>query len=801
MATQMLERAVRIDLPIEGMTCSACVARLENALTRTPGVEAADVNLALERASVAFDGNATDAGMLTDVVVRTGFEVRMEQRTFGVEGMTCAACSARVEKVLRREPGVVDADVNLALERATVTAASGCVTADALAERVERAGYRLVAAPAGVGDAVEDPAGERRQDAERRTVLVSAALTLPMVVGMVFVAFGYDDLHLMPAAEVLLTTPIQFVIGARFYRAAFAALRTGGANMDVLVVLGTTAAYVYSWYLLLALGPAADGELYFEASAVIITLVLLGKYLESKAKRATTSAIRQLMDLRPPRARVRRQDGTVEERDVMRVAVGDAVVIRPGERIPVDGTVTVGESEVDESLLTGESVPVAKGVGDTVTGGAVNTVGYLEIRTTAVGADSTLARIVRLVEDAQRGKARVQRLVDRVSQVFVPIIVVIAVATCATWLATTGNVEASLIAAVSVLVIACPCALGLATPTAIMTGTGAAARAGILIKDVDTLEQAPAVTTLVLDKTGTLTVGSPAVTEVLAWQGSEEQLLALAAGLQGPSEHPLAKAVAACARSRGIEPLPIAGFRNHVGRGVSALVDGTQVRIGNRDFVGEIAGEQAVPAHGGFADASSTIVWIADEHGSRGALAFSDTLRPDAKDAVAMLLALGVHPVILSGDAAPVVRRVAEEVGIAEAHAGMRPDQKVEWMRERMAHGECVAMVGDGINDAPALAAASVGFALGSGTDIAMETAGITLMRPALSLIPAAIKAGRATFRKIKQNLFWAFVYNVIGIPAAALGYLSPTLAGAAMAFSSVCVVSNSLLLRRWKPA
>ena len=785
-----------LDLPIEGMTCGACVARLEDALVQAPGVVEANVNLALERASVSFDGSATNASTLAEVVARTGFDVRTERQTFPVEGMTCAACSARVETVLLGEPGVVDADVNLALERATVTTASGCVTPDALASRVDKAGYRLVVER----EQTEQPdvdAGEDRLAAERRTVIVSIVLTMPMVVGMVFASFGYDEIHLMPAGDVLLTTPVEVLIGARFYRAAYRALRTGGANMDVLVVMGTTAAYVYSWYLLLTLGSAADGELYFEASAVIITLVLLGKYLESRAKNATTSAIRQLMDLRPPTASVRRSDGSEEAVPAARVMVGDVVVVRPGERVPVDGEVISGISEVDESLLTGESVPVAKAAGDGVTGGAVNTVGHLEVRTTALSEDSTLARIVRLVEAAQSGKARVQRLVDRVSRVFVPVVVGIAVLTCAAWLAVTGNFEASLIAAVSVLVIACPCALGLATPTAIMTGTGAAARAGILIKDVDTLERAPTLSTVVFDKTGTLTVGRPQVTEVRVFGGTENELLTLAAAVQDLSEHPLAKAVVNHARGRGIEPPPATDFRNHVGRGVSGYVDGMEIRAGNREFV---SGEGIPPDLDWDSKEGGTVVWVSDEDGVRGALLCRDALRPEAPAAVERLRTMGVRPVILSGDAASAVWRLASEVGVEEAHARVLPDEKAAFVQERVAAGERVAMVGDGINDAPALAAADVGFAIGTGTDVAMETAGVTLMRPSPTLIPAALDASRATFRKIKQNLFWAFVYNVIGIPAAALGYLSPTLAGAAMAFSSVCVVSNSLLLKRWKP-
>ena len=790
--------STHLDLVIDGMTCSGCVGHVEKALTRAPGVLSADVNLATERAAVVIDGT-TDAAMLTEIVARAGYAVRTEARTYPVQGMTCGACSARVESVLGQEPGVVAADVNLALEQATVTLLPGTVTAEGLERRLDRAGYRLVvdSGPDGDrdadGEADTEAEDQRRLDAEKRTVLTASILTAPMVVGMVFVLLGYDDIHLMPAAEVLLATPIQFVLGARFYRAAFNALRGGRANMDVLVVMGTTAAYVYSWYLLTALGEAADGELYFEASSVIITLVLLGKYLESRAKRATTSAIRQLMDLRPATARVRRSDGQWEDAPAAEIRPDDVVMVRPGERIAVDGEVIAGASEVDESLLTGESLPVAKGIGDHVTGGAVNASGYLEVRTTMVGAQSTLARIVRLVTDAQHGKAGVQRLVDRVSQVFVPTVVAFAAVTFAVWLFASGDFETSLIAAVCVLVIACPCALGLATPTAIMVGTGTAARAGILIKDVDTLERAPHVDTVIFDKTGTLTMGRPAVTAVTALQGDESDVVRLAAAVQQASEHPLAKAIVDYAQREGIESPAVTDFRNHVGQGVSGHVAGTLVRIGNADFVG------AVPDGG--SRTGETTVWVADETGVRGAIRLTDPVRPTAREAVAELKAAGMHTVLLSGDTPAVAEHLGVAVDVDEALGGVQPGRKAEAVNARMAKGECVAMVGDGINDAPALATADVGIAMGTGTDIAMETAAVTLMRPDPKLIPAAIDVSRATLQKIKHNLFWAFVYNVVGIPLAALGYLSPTLAAAAMALSSVCVVSSSLMLRRWRPA
>ena len=807
-----MSAVLELHLPVKGLRDAAGASALEAALARAPGVRQAAADVAARSVAVAMDERDATALALTDAVAEAGFEVETEQRMFPVEGMHCANCVARVEKTLAEAPGVLGVDVNLALEKATVTAFSGALAPRSLAERLDRAGYVLRLAPA-VSQAREQQAAQAQQrlDGERRLVATSALLTLPMVVGMVFQAFGYDDIHLMPAAEVLLATPIQFLIGARFYRGAWQALRARSPNMDVLVALGTSAAYCYSWYLLLALGEAAQGALYFEASAVIITLVLVGKHLESRAKRATTDAIRKLMELRPARARLRRPGGDVEV-PVDEVAVGDVALVRPGERVPVDGEVVDGASEVDESLLTGESLPVPKRVGDLVTGGGVNTVGHLEVRATAVGADGTLARIARLVEDAQGGKARVQRLVDRVSGVFVPVVIAIAIVTFAAWQFATGNFEAALIASVSVLVIACPCALGLATPTAIMTGTGAAARAGILIRDVDTLERAPRITAVVFDKTGTLTAGRPQATAVVplrdgrpsaaaadpdaaaAADTAAADLLRIAASVQQTSEHPLAKAVLAAAQARGIAPMPVADFRNHVGLGVSGRVDGEDVRIGNAAFVPEAASAKLDLG-------AQTVSWVAVGNTLRGALAFADAPRAGAGQAVERLRAMDIRVVVLSGDAPEVVRRLADDLGIDDARGGVRPQDKAAVVRELAAAGECVAMVGDGVNDAPALAAADVGIAVGGGTDIAMETAGVTLMRPDPTLVAGAVVAARVTFRKIKQNLFWAFVYNVLGLPAAALGYLSPALAGAAMAFSSVCVVANSLLLRRWKPA
>jgi Cu+-exporting ATPase len=603
--------------------------------------------------------------------------------------------------------------------------------------------------------------------------------------------------------ELALATPVQFVIGARFYRAAWKALRAGAANMDVLVALGTSAAWGYSLWLLATLGPAAStGRLYFEASVVIVTLVLLGKYLEARAKRGTTAAIRQLMDLRPRSARVQRADGSEVEVPVAALRAGDVVAIRPGERVPVDGEVLAGASEVDEALITGESLPVTKAAGSRVTGGAINGSGLLVVRATAVGADSTLARIIRLVENAQAGKAPVQRLVDRISAIFVPVVVAIAAVTFGVTFAVAGAFEPAFVAAVSVLVIACPCALGLATPTAIMTGTGAAARAGILIKDVASLERAHRIDTVVFDKTGTLTEGRPRVVEIVTTGGDGDELLQLAASVQRASEHPLARAVMARASDAGLAMLPVDDFRNHVGQGVVGTVAGRQLAIGSAAFLTS-RGIDLAPATGTadrWRTEARTVVWVADGSRLLGGFAIADPLRAESAAAVASLRALGVRTLLLSGDAPPVAEAIGREVGVDEARGGVAPDGKATAISGRQAAGATVAMVGDGINDAPALAAADVGIAMGSGTDIAMETAGVTLMRADPRLVAGAIAASRATFRKIRQNLFWAFIYNIVGIPLAAFGFLTPALAGAAMAASSVSVVGNSLLLRRWKP-
>lgn len=801
------------DMPVQGMTCSACATRLEKALMRATGIVNAGVNFALERADVSFDSEETNIGAIAEVVRNAGFEVPEETFSFGVGGMTCSACAGRVEKALAQVPGVLEANVNIVLERADVrtvaAAAGGAGTLDRLMKAVRTAGYEPQVSGTAELQADADRQHREREDAklakEKGILVLSMVLTAPLVLHMVLKFLGFEFEH-EPAVEVLIATVVQFIIGARFYKAAFNALRARSANMDVLVVMGTTAAYTYSWYLIATLGPDAAGKLYFEASAVIITLVLLGKFMEARAKRGTTAAIRQLMDLRPETARVKQADGSEVQLSIGEVVAGNIVIVKPGERIPVDGEVVAGYSEVDEALITGESLPVPKNIEDPVTGGAINGTGLLELRATNVGEDSTLARIIHLVENAQAGKAPVQRLVDRISQVFVPVVVSIAVVTFAGWYLVGGVFEPALIAAISVLVIACPCALGLATPTAIMTGTGAAARAGILIKDVESLERAHRLNAIIFDKTGTLTIGKPAISAIHAFtsqtfKGEENDVLRAAATVQQGSEHPLARAMLDRAEELGIVLPDVTDFQSHTGLGVTATAEEHEIVCGNIGMLHDRDIKPIEPERAHELEAqANTVVWVAVDGQVIGMIAIADLLRPEAVDAVEALRALGTRTLMLSGDAERVATQVGSEVGVDESRGLVKPDQKALAIEELHEQGFMVGMIGDGINDAPALAAADVGIAMGTGTDIAMETAGITLMRPDPRLVAAAISASRVTFRKIKQNLFWAFVYNVVGIPLAAAGILTPTIAGAAMALSSVSVVSNSLLLRGWRP-
>ncbi|WP_175922587.1 heavy metal translocating P-type ATPase [Burkholderia latens] len=830
-----------IELDIDGMTCASCVSRVEKALAKVPGVARASVNLATERATVDAAPDVS-APQLAAAVQQAGYGATPVAVTppagdaptppaastcleLDIGGMTCASCAGRVEKALAAVPGVARASVNLATERASV---QGNSTLDAatLIAAVTTAGYRasLAVVPEAAAAAVTDaratdpaqtPDARKRREAirERNLVIGSAVLSAPLVAPMLVAPFGIDAM-LNGWLQLVLASIVQFGFGARFYRAAWHAVKARTGNMDLLVALGTSAAFGLSLWMLLR-DPAHPGHLYFEASAVIVTLVRFGKWLEARAKRQTTDAIRALNALRPDRARVV-EHGVERDVPLAQVRVGTIVSIRPGERVPVDGRIVSGRSHVDESLITGESLPVPKDDGDPVTAGSINGEGALVVETTAIGAETTLARIIRLVESAQAEKAPIQRLVDRVSEVFVPAILGIAVLTLIGWLIAGAGAETAILNAVAVLVIACPCALGLATPAAIMAGTGVAARHGVLIKDAQALELAQRTTVIAFDKTGTLTEGKPSVTAFDAVGIPREQALALAAAVQRQSDHPLARAVVAAydadvaARAGAVAgsagAVVAADARAVAGRGVEARVDGQLLALGStrwRDELGIVVPPELDARAAELERAGNTISWLMRADAPRAPLAliaFGDTVKPGARDAITALSARGVASVLVTGDNRGSAAAVAASLGIGEVHAQVLPDDKARVVAElKRTHGGIVAMAGDGINDAPALAAADVGIAMATGTDVAMHTAGITLMRGDPALVADAIDISRRTYRKIQQNLFWAFVYNLIGVPLAAFGLLNPVIAGAAMAFSSVSVVTNALLLRRWK--
>jgi P-type Cu+ transporter len=723
---------------------------------------------------------------------------------FSVEGMTCASCVGRVERAVRRLPVVADVSVNLATGLARVTFTTNEPEIDVVTAAVTKAGYGVTAKPVELAD-------ENKGEESRRALLhvgVSALLTLPLFCGMLLHLAGSPAM--LPGWLALaLATPVQFWLGSGFYRTGWKAVRAGAGNMELLVALGTTAAYGLSLYLLIrAWIVGGVPALYFDASAMVITLILFGKWLEARAKRQTGAALRALTALRPERARRREADGTEREVPVASVAVGDLVVIRPGERIPVDGLVVEGSSATDDSMLTGESLPVPKCLGDQVIGGAINGEGLLVVETSAVGAESTLARVVRLVETAQAAKAPIQKTVDRVAAVFVPVVLGLAALTfLGQWLVG-GQVAPAILAAVAVLVIACPCGLGLATPTAVMAGTGVAAKHGILIKDAETLETARRVDTVMFDKTGTLTEGNPSIVAIEAAEGmTGTEILRLAAGLQQGSEHPLAKAVRTRAAAEAIL-VPLASAAKALpGRGVAAMVEERFLVLGSRRVLEDYGLDPAALAvcAARLQEEGRTVSWLAepDAKTSRilGLIAFGDAIKPSARSAVAALRAQGLHVAMLTGDNEGSAKVAAEALGIDDVRAEILPEHKAEAVKALRQAGRIVAMVGDGINDAPALAEADLGIAMATGSDVAMHTAGVTLMRGDPALVADAFDISRRTIGKIRQGLFWAFIYNVIGIPLAASGHLNPVIAGAAMAFSSVSVVSNALLLRGWRPA
>ncbi|MEC5384236.1 heavy metal translocating P-type ATPase [Uliginosibacterium sp. H3] len=790
-----------LGLPVSGMTCASCAARVEKALRAVHGVSEASVNLATERVNVTLDAQ-TETEVLVAAIRRAGYDVPTTNTDLAIDGMTCASCVARVEKALLKLDGVEAVDVNLATERAHVV--SHAVSEEDLIAAIARAGY----AATSINE--ESPAPAPMRDTQKWMLLASALLTLPLVMPMLGSASGRD--WMLPGLwQWVLATPVQFVCGARFYRAGWRALKAGAGNMDLLVALGTSAAYGLSVYQLLVgsahAAHAGPTHLYFEASAAVITLVLLGKWLETRAKRSTTEAIRALQKLRPETARVRK-DGTEQDVPAAQLRVGDIVIVRPGERIAADGHIIEGRSHVDESLLTGESLPVPKNIGDVVTGGAVNGEGLIALAVGAVGAASQLAHIIALIENAQAKKAPIQRQVDKVSAIFVPVVLGLALLTLLGWWLIGGDLEHAILNAVAVLVIACPCALGLATPAAIMAGTGVAARRGILIKDAEALEIAHDVRAVMFDKTGTLTVGKPELIVLESVGGQRDAALAMAAAIQSGSEHPLAKAVVAEAQRQSLTLPAASEVTVEAGRGIGARIGAGDSRrhivIGSPRWMSELqVNTTALAAHAeAQQDQGHTVSWMADLTGQPtllAMLAFGDKVRPESTAAIRTLTARGIAAVLVTGDHASSAATAATQLGLTEVRAEVLPADKATIVAELRQKFGKVAMVGDGINDGPALAAADVGFAMGGGTDVAMQAAGVTLMRSDPRLVADTIDISRRTWHKIRQNLFWAFIYNIIGIPLAAAGQLDPVIAGAAMALSSVSVVSNALLLKRWR--
>jgi Cu+-exporting ATPase len=792
--------ALRLDLPLAGMTCAACAARIEKSLNKLPGV-AASVNFAAESARVTLQPNLTTPAAVVEAIRRTGYSVPEQVAEFQIYGMTCVACATRIEKALNKLEGV-EAAVNFASERARVRYLPGLATPELLAATIRKTGYEAV-------ERVEANAEEekaRRADAYRgelRLLWISIALSLPLLLQM-FSMFGQEHSELLPRwLQLALATPVQFWIGRRFYVGGYKALRGGGANMDVLVALGTTVAYSLSAVVTLA--GLRHQHVYFEASAVIITLVMLGKLLEARAKLGTSAAIEALIRLQPKTARVER-DGALIEVPVASMQIGDVFIVRSGESIPVDGLVATGESGVDESMLTGESLPIHKRAGDKVYAGTLNQQGLLRCRAAGVGAATMLAGIIRLVREAQGTKAPIQRLADQVAGVFVPVVVAISALTFALWWGIGGELAPALVNAVAVLVIACPCALGLATPTAIMVGTGRGAQVGVLVKNAVALERAEKIRTLIVDKTGTLTEGKPVVTDAVPAAGfSVRDLVVAAASLESGSAHPLAHAVLEYAKQQAIEPVPMRDFHSVTGKGVQAVLDvpalGEEqtLLLGAPDFLaaGGLPVDAAAIAR--LVGEGKTVIAVGGAGRILGYLAIADKLRPSSREAVARLKRMGIEVVMLTGDNAETAKAIADAAGVANYRAQVLPGDKAAAVAEFKTAGQVVGMVGDGVNDAPALAAADVSFAIGAGSDVAIEAADIALMRNDLLSVVDAISLSRATLGKIRQNLFFAFIYNVLGIPFAAAGMLNPVIAGAAMALSSVSVVSNSLLLRRWR--
>ncbi|WP_145949414.1 heavy metal translocating P-type ATPase [Paenibacillus sp. Y412MC10] len=795
-------------LQITGMTCAACANRIEKGLNKLEGVSSANVNFALEKASVTYDPGKVGVDKLEETIKKLGYDTAKEVVDFNLEGMTCAACANRIEKGLSKLPGVSNASVNFAMETARVEYSPADISVSDMQNKVKQLGYKAVTKQEN-----KKTVDHRKQEIkhQKRLLLLSAILSLPLLWSMVahfsFTSWIYmPEILMNPWFQLILATPVQFYVGKHFYVGAYKALRNGSANMDVLVSLGTSAAYFYSLYLTIdwftAGANAHHGpSLYYETSAILITLVIMGKLFESLAKGRTSEAIKSLMGLQAKTALVVR-DGQEITIPVDEVIVGDMVLVRPGDKVPVDGVVLEGTSSVDESMLTGESLPVEKTAGDAVIGATINKNGMLRIKATKVGKEPALAQIIKVVEEAQGSKAPIQRVADVISGIFVPIVVGIAVVAFLVWyfLVTPGEFAEALEKAIAILVIACPCALGLATPTSIMAGSGRAAELGILFKGGEHLEQTHKIDAIILDKTGTVTKGKPELTDVLT-EIDEGDFLRFVGAAEKNSEHPLAEAIVTGIQERNISLPGTEAFEAIPGYGIQAVVEGKELLIGTRRLLEkyDVDAIHAYETMSRLEETGKTAMLVAIDKQYAGMVAVADTIKETSKEAVQRLKGMGIQVIMITGDNERTAKAIAAQVGIDHVRAEVLPEGKAEEVKALQAQGKTVAMVGDGINDAPALATADIGMAIGTGTDVAMEAADVTLMRGDLTSIPDAIYMSRKTMSNIRQNLFWALGYNTLGIPIAAIGLLAPWVAGAAMALSSVSVVLNALRLQRVK--
>lgn len=796
------------NLQISGMTCAACANRIEKGLKKVEGVHDANVNFALEKTKIMYDPQKTNPQQFKEKVESLGYGIVSDKAEFTVSGMTCAACANRVEKRLNKLEGVNGATVNFALESATVDFNPDEINVNEMKSAITKLGYKLEVK----SDEQDESTDHRLQEIERqkKKFIISFILSFPLLWAMVshfsFTSFIYlPDMLMNPWVQLALATPVQFIIGGQFYVGAYKALRNKSANMDVLVALGTSAAYFYSVYLSIqSIGSSEHmTDLYFETSAVLITLIILGKLFEAKAKGRSSEAIKKLMGLQAKTATVMR-DGTEMKILIEEVVAGDIVYVKPGEKIPVDGEIVEGKSAIDESMLTGESIPVDKTIGDVVIGSTMNKNGFLKVKATKVGRDTALAQIIKVVEEAQGSKAPIQRVADQISGIFVPVVVVIAIITFAVWMifVTPGDFGGALEKMIAVLVIACPCALGLATPTSIMAGSGRSAEYGILFKGGEHLEATHRLDTVILDKTGTVTNGKPVLTDVIVADGfNEEEILRLVGAAEKNSEHPLAEAIVEGIKEKKIDIPSSETFEAIPGFGIESVVEGKQLLIGTRRLMKkfDINIEEVSKSMEELEREGKTAMLIAINKEYAGIVAVADTVKDTSKAAVARLKKMGLDVVMITGDNTQTAQAIAKQVGIDHVIAEVLPEGKAEEVKKLQAQGKKVAMVGDGINDAPALATADIGMAIGTGTDVAMEAADITLIRGDLNSIADAIFMSKMTIRNIKQNLFWALAYNGLGIPIAAFGFLAPWVAGAAMAFSSVSVVLNALRLQRVK--